>query len=229
MVQILFKAFLISAMCTLLFAIWMFQEGSAPIAAEVTPTILLSVANEAEMVEVVFQEEVSQGISPIFTEEVQFWEDKIVKWSGEWGLDPNLVATVMQIESCGDPTVISRSGALGLFQVMPFHFSTDEDAFKPRINAARGLAYLSSGLDIANGQADLALAGYNGGHDVIDWDPEFWPEETKDYVYYGSRIYQDAHDGVEVSEVLTEWYNQKGYSMCLWASEVQLSMKNGTE
>ena len=42
-------------------------------------------------------------LAPLFTTEVLFWEEKIVKWAKEWDLDPNLVATVMQIESCGDP------------------------------------------------------------------------------------------------------------------------------
>src|SRR3972149_6264675 len=61
-------------------------------------------------------------LSPIFTPEVQHCADKIQGWSASAGIDPNLVATVMQIESCGDPQALSRSGAMGLFQVMPYHF-----------------------------------------------------------------------------------------------------------
>src|SRR5450759_1540101 len=55
-------------------------------------------------------------ISPIFTPEVQFWAGRIQSWASAAGLDPNLAATVMQIESCGDPLALSRSGAMGLFQ-----------------------------------------------------------------------------------------------------------------
>lgn len=200
----------------------------ASIEATVTPTPFLPDFDSE--VAVVWEEDLpSQQISPIFTNEVDFWEDKIVKWANEWDLDPDLVATVMQIESCGDPTAVSSAGALGLFQVMPFHFSEEDDPFKPRINAARALEYLSYVLNLANGQADLAFAGYNGGQAVIGWDPDFWPEETQKYYYYASRIYQDAINGLEVSDALSEWYDKWGYSMCLWASEEQLAMKNGVE
>src|SRR4051794_38945116 len=67
------------------------------------------------------------GLSPIFTPEVQHWAGKLVGWSKLFNIDPNLAATVMQIESCGGPGAISGSGAQGLFQVMPFHFAAGED------------------------------------------------------------------------------------------------------
>ena len=41
------------------------------------------------------------GISLLFTPEVQYWGEEILAWSETYQLDPNLVATVMQIESCG--------------------------------------------------------------------------------------------------------------------------------
>src|SRR5688572_11990822 len=40
-------------------------------------------------------------LSTVFTPEVLHWQDKIVAWSAAFNLDPNLAATVMQIESCG--------------------------------------------------------------------------------------------------------------------------------
>src|SRR5690349_7954215 len=64
----------------------------------------------------------ANGLSPVFTKEVQHWGSDIVRWANAASIDPNLAATVMQIESCGDPRATSRSGAMGLFQVMPFHF-----------------------------------------------------------------------------------------------------------
>ena len=71
------------------------------------------------------------GLSPIFTQEVQYWEDNIIRWANDHSLDPNLAAVVMQIESCGDPQAVSRSGAMGLFQVMPFHFHRGENPITP--------------------------------------------------------------------------------------------------
>src|SRR5688500_10923905 len=63
-------------------------------------------------------------VAPLFTNEIDYWSSDLVRWANAYDLDPNLLATVMQIESCGHPTVVSRAGAQGLFQVMPFHFST---------------------------------------------------------------------------------------------------------
>jgi hypothetical protein len=47
------------------------------------------------------------SLSPVFTPEVQYWADDIMRWSNAYGVDANLVATVMQIESCGDPQAVS--------------------------------------------------------------------------------------------------------------------------
>ncbi|MBI5959948.1 MAG: transglycosylase SLT domain-containing protein, partial [Chloroflexi bacterium] len=53
---------------------------------------------------------------------VRHWKTQIHEWAAEYELNPNVVAIVIQIESCGDPSVISWAGATGLMQVMPFHF-----------------------------------------------------------------------------------------------------------
>lgn len=157
------------------------------------------------------------GISPIFTKEVQYWAKDIIRWANEASLDPNLVAVVMQIESCGDPRAISRSGALGLFQVMPFHFHLTDNPFDPNTNALRGLNYLSRSLTAAGGNPRLALAGYNGGIGVIsrgEWD---WPSETKRYVQIGAPIYDDARSGATSSSTVEKWYG-RGTSLCRQAS-----------
>ncbi len=73
----------------------------------------------------------SEQLSPLFTPQVLRWSDRILGWASDHDLDPNLVATVMQIESCGHPGVASSAGAIGLFQVMPFHFEAGEDSSNP--------------------------------------------------------------------------------------------------
>jgi soluble lytic murein transglycosylase-like protein len=103
----------------------------------------------------------SQNLAP--TAEVQFWSSSIVRWATEAGVDPNLAATVMQIESCGDPRARSSAGAMGLFQVMPWHFRPLEDTYDPDTNALRGLAYLKAAMEKSGNNVRLALAGYNGG------------------------------------------------------------------
>ena len=161
----------------------------------------------------------STRISPIFTREVQHWSADIVRWANAALLDPNLVAVIMQIESCGDPSARSSAGAMGLFQVMPFHFQTGENGYNPETNALRGLNYLTRSLQAASGNARLALAGYNGGIGVIARNEWTWHAQTKRYVYYGAPIYADAQQGTASSPMLDEWYKKYGVSLCKQASE----------
>lgn len=156
-------------------------------------------------------------LSPVFTQEVQHWTDDIQKWSSSFSLDPNLVAVVMQIESCGHPDIQSPAGALGLFQVMPFHFHEDDEALDPSTNAKRGLTYLRGALEISDGDLASALAGYNGGHALIEWAPELWPDETKRYVYWGTGILEDINAGFDQSPRLKEWLSSGGASLCAQA------------
>jgi len=159
------------------------------------------------------------GLSPIFTKEIQHWSNDIIRWANAAAVDPNLAATVMQIESCGDPRATSRSGAMGLFQVMPFHFRFGENPYNPDTNALRGLNYLSRSLSTGSGNARLALAGYNGGIGVIARSEFAWPSETKRYVLYGAPIYEDARSGATSSVMLTEWYQKYGAGLCRQAAQ----------
>lgn len=186
---------------------------TAPLSASIEPagggtTSLFELSNSVT----------TPGISPIFTKQIQHWGSDIVRWASASSLDPNLVAVVMQIESCGDPRALSRSGAIGLFQVMPFHFHITDNPFEPDTNALRGLDYLSRSLQTAGGNPRLALAGYNGGIGVISRGEWSWPAETHRYVKYGAPIYEDASSGAEASASLEEWYGNYGASLCRQAS-----------
>ena len=58
-------------------------------------------------------------VSERYPENVRRWCNPIQKNAVEHGLDPNLVAAVMLQESGGNPQAYSKSGAVGLMQVMP--------------------------------------------------------------------------------------------------------------
>jgi soluble lytic murein transglycosylase-like protein len=161
---------------------------------------------------------VGTGIAPLFTPAVQHWAPQISEWATEWNLDPNLVATVMQIESCGDPGAASVAGAMGLFQVMPFHFEPGEDGYDPQTNANRGLAYLHQALQARGGEPRLALAGYNGGITGAKRPENQWPSETQRYVRWGTGIYEDAVAGKQQSSHLEEWLARGGSGLCERAS-----------
>ena len=161
----------------------------------------------------------SAWISAVFTPEVQYWARDISRWAASADLDPNLVATVMQIESCGNPRARSSAGAMGLFQVMPYHFQISDNPYNPDTNALRGLAYLKRSLDSAGGDPRLALAGYNGGVGVISRPEWAWPEETKRYVRYGWPIYNAAHIAAPSPETVQEWHQKYNGGLCRQARQ----------
>ena len=152
-------------------------------------------------------------IAPTFSPEVQRWAGEIGGWAEQYGLDPNLMATVMQIESCGHPTVSSPAGAQGLFQVMPFHFADGEAMLEPNTNALRGAGVLKECLRYSNGDVRGALACYNGGPSLITRPTDQWPAETQRYVVWGEGIYADAKANAE-SATLDAWLRAGGASLC---------------
>jgi soluble lytic murein transglycosylase-like protein len=146
------------------------------------------------------------------------WAPEIDRWSRAYALSADLVAVVMTIESCGDPTAVSRAGALGLFQVMPFHFEAGEAGLNPEVNARRGLGYLNRALELSGGDEELALAGYNGGHGLITRPYTTWPAETIRYVAWGTGILQDLRLGRSPSPTLQAWLDAGGAHLCRSAS-----------
>ncbi len=161
----------------------------------------------------------SGNIAPLFTPEIDFWSDNINRWAHQYGLDPNLLATVMQIESCGHPTISSSAGAQGLFQVMPFHFLSSENQLDPDTNAMRGAGVLQACLDMADGDVGLAMACYNGGPRVLSIPYDQWHNEPQRYYTWGTGIYGDAVSNSISSETLNRWLDAGGSALCQMAGD----------
>lgn len=160
----------------------------------------------------------SGAISAVFSPEIQHWAPQIVEWSKQFNLDPDIAATIMQIESCGDPNAVSSAGAQGLFQVMPFHFTTGENMQDPNTNAFRGLKFYATMLQHTGGDVFLSFAGYNGGYAASDNPYNSWPNETQRYFYWAKGIYDDAKAGKTSSERLSEWMAAGGSGLCRQAA-----------
>ncbi len=158
-------------------------------------------------------------ISPLFSPTVQYWAPKIAAWAGAFDVDPNMVATVMQIESCGDPLAVSHAGAQGLFQVMPFHFAAGEVMLDPDTNARRGIAYLVERLEQTGGDVGRAFAGYNGGHVAAGGSWDSWADETQRYFIWSTGIYGEVLAGQARSETLDRWMQAGGASLCRQAAQ----------
>jgi soluble lytic murein transglycosylase-like protein len=191
------------------------DRGQAAEQQSVEATPVPTVESAQPLAESLQADTTNTNLSTVFTPEVQYWASNIAAWAETYQLDPNLIATVMQIESCGDHTVGSSAGAQGLFQVMPFHFIAGEDMLDIETNAGRGLEYLKGALTRAQGDVGLALVGYNGGYGAMSGG---WAAETRQYYYWGTGIYAEATSGAAESTRLEEWLAAGGSTLCRRAS-----------
>ena len=82
------------------------------------------------------------------------------------GLKPELVLAVIEVESDFQPYAVSRAGAHGLMQVMPFWLKEigkeDDNLFHIPTNLRFGCTILKYYLDKEKGNLTRALARYNG-------------------------------------------------------------------
>lgn len=81
---------------------------------------------------------------------------------------PELVLAVIEVESAFDRFAISKAGALGLMQVMPFWTEEighpDDNLHHMDTNLRYGTTILKYYLDMADGRLREALARYNGSY-----------------------------------------------------------------
>lgn len=164
------------------------------------------------------------NLAPLFSPSVHRWQPLIDQAAAQSGLPPVLIATVIQIESCGDPAALSSAGALGLMQVMPYHFKPEHDPFQPGVNLSVGVNYLRGAFQKAEGNIAGTFAGYNGGHGVIGRHQASWPAETQRYVFWGTGIYADAIQGTSSSATLDRWLAAGGQSLC-HSAEAHLALR----
>ncbi len=82
------------------------------------------------------------------------------------GLDPQLVLAVIQVESNFRKYAVSRAGARGYMQVMPFWVGLvgrqGDNLFSLRTNLRYGCVILKHYIDVERGDLARALARYNG-------------------------------------------------------------------
>lgn len=110
---------------------------------------------------------------------------EIGKAADRYGLHPDLVYAVIQVESAFSPSAVSRKGAQGLMQLMPQTASLlgVRDAFNPRQNIHGGVRHLRGLILRYRGNLPLALAAYNTGDRVVDRYRGIPPyPETQQYV-----------------------------------------------
>jgi hypothetical protein len=116
-------------------------------------------------------------------------------------VDPNLVRSVVKVESNFNPNAVSRKGAMGLMQLMPSTARSlnVSNPFDPAQNVDAGVRHLKRLLESYGGDVRLSLAAYNAGSGAVARSagvPRF--RETQNYV----RRITDLYTGGDGSHLI---------------------------
>jgi soluble lytic murein transglycosylase-like protein len=105
--------------------------------------------------------------------------------SAVYDIPEDLLKAVARAESGFNPNAVSRSGAVGVMQLMPGTARAlgVADSYDPEQNIMGGAKYLRQMLDEFGGDVELALAAYNAGPGAVRKYGGVPPyEETQNYV-----------------------------------------------
>ncbi len=130
--------------------------------------------------------------------------ERIESWvralAPRYGLDPEMVISLIEVESRFDPKARSSKGACGLMQLLPEtarRFGV-ADIWQPLQNLKGGMAYLRWLSSVFKGDIHLVLAAYNAGEKAV-WRYHGIPpfSETQGYVKRILALYRQAGSGRE--------------------------------
>ena len=122
-------------------------------------------------------------------------DEAVEQIAAQVSLPPQLIHSVIKVESNYNPFAVSPKGAQGLMQLIP---STARrfgvaNVFNPAENIEGGSSYLKYLLDLFGGNYALALAAYNAGEAAVakyGGVPPF--PETRNYLVLVARQLQEA-------------------------------------
>lgn len=109
----------------------------------------------------------------------------IAEAARQHNISAELLKALIKVESDFNPRAVSRSGALGLMQIMPDNLAAlrIENPFDPRQNIMGGTRYLTQMLRRFSGRLQLALAAYNAGPSLVERYNRIPPiREVEEYV-----------------------------------------------
>lgn len=116
----------------------------------------------------------ASGVAPTTYDE--YFEEAAKKYD----LDPKLLKSVAGAESSWDQDAVSKAGAKGLMQVMPFNFQPGENPFDPRDNIMAGARVMSWAKGQAGGDVEEMLRWYNGGKNRGSKENQDYPGRVRE-------------------------------------------------
>jgi Rod binding domain-containing protein len=118
-------------------------------------------------------------------ERINKFEDHIDEAAKSYGIDKNIIKSIIMTESAGNNKAVSGAKAKGLMQLMD-STATDmgvNNVFNPRENILGGTKYFAKMLRQYSGDVKLALAAYNAGPQNVEKYKGVPPfDETKSYI-----------------------------------------------
>lgn len=132
--------------------------------------------------------EVARGRA-VTSEEV---DKAIEEAAARHNVDPNLVRSIIKVESNFNPRAVSRKGAMGLMQLMPATARELQvrNPFDPAQNVDAGVRHLKELLQNFRGDLNLTLAAYNAGAGAVQRRGGIPPyAETQNYVRRITSLY----------------------------------------
>ena len=127
-------------------------------------------------------------------------DEAVQRIAAQQSLSPQLLHSVIKVESNYNPHAISNKGALGLMQLIPAtarRFGVS-DVFNPVQNIEGGAKYLRYLLDLYGQNYPLALAAYNAGEGAVAKYGGIPPyAETQNYVISVGRRLKQANKAAD--------------------------------
>lgn len=155
-------------------------------------TVDNTTSNSSSFVQALNQSTVADTISTATS-----YKDIFIEASRKYGVSYDLLTAMAQQESGFDADAVSRTGAMGIMQIMPetakeLGLEHPYDAYE---NIMAGAKYISQKLKEYSGNVEKALAAYNAGSSVVDMYDGVPPYgETQSYVKNIKAIMQRGAD-----------------------------------